>query len=185
MVRPYNVLLPRAVDVPGASRNCSLRWDVEPSEAQAGAVVARTLAERLDELFTTMHPAGGREYSYAHVARAVEELGAPKVSATYIWQLRTGKRDSPTKRHIEALAAFFDVPPAYLFDDQVAEQIRAQLQLLATLRDRGVRQVATRAAGLSPRGLHAVDEMIKQVRAREGLDASGDLDATGNPPPPG
>jgi transcriptional regulator with XRE-family HTH domain len=117
------------------------------------------------------------------VARAVEQLGAPKVSATYIWQLRTGKRDNPTKRHIEALAAFFDVPPAYFFDDQVAEQIRGQLQLLATLRDRGVRQVATRAAGLSPRGLQAVDEMIKQVRALEGLEAGSDLDATGNPPP--
>ncbi len=150
---------------------------------EEGASAQRTLAERLDELFTTMHPAGGREYSYAHVARAVEELGAPKVSATYIWQLRTGKRDNPTKRHIEALAAFFDVPPAYFFDDQVAEQIRGQLQLLATLRDRGVRQVASRAAGLSARGLQAVDEMIKQVRALEGLEAGSDLDATGNPPP--
>ncbi len=126
-------------------------------------VSERSLAEKLDELFSTVHPIG-KEYSYNDVARGVEELGAPKVSATYIWQLRTGKRDNPTRRHIEALAAFFGVPPAYFFDDQVAAQVRSQLQLLATLRDRGVRQVATRAAGLSPRALRAVDEMIKQVR---------------------
>jgi len=134
----------------------------------------RTLAEKLDELFSTVHPVG-KEYSYNDVARGVEELGAPKVSATYIWQLRTGKRDNPTKRHIEALASFFGVPPAYFFDDQVAAQVRSQLQLLATLRDRGVRQVATRAAGLSPRALRAVDEMIKQVRQLEGLGDGADV----------
>jgi transcriptional regulator with XRE-family HTH domain len=135
----------------------------------------RTLAEKLDELFSTVHPIG-KEYSYNDVARGVEELGAPRVSATYIWQLRTGKRDNPTKRHIEALASFFGVPPAYFFDDQVAAQVRSQLQLLATLRDHGVRQVATRAAGLSPRALRAVDEMIKQVRQLEGLGDGADVD---------
>ncbi len=66
------------------------------------------------------------------------------------------------------------MPPAYFLDDQVAAQVRSQLQLLATLRDHGVRQVATRAAGLSPQALRAVDEMIKQVRQLEGLGDGAD-----------
>lgn len=138
--------------------------------------VRRSLADKLDELFRTVHPRG-KEHTYEQVASAIRESGGPTVSATYIWQLRKGLRDNPTKRHMEALAGFFGVPPAYFFDDEVEERVRAQMQLLATLRDRGVRQVATRAAGLSPRGLHAVEEMIKQIRLVEGLPAE--------PVPPG
>jgi transcriptional regulator with XRE-family HTH domain len=39
-------------------------------------------------------------------------------SSAYLWQLRTGAKDNPTIRHIEALARFFEVSPAHFFDDE-------------------------------------------------------------------
>ena len=88
----------------------------------------------------------------------------PTISATYVWQLRKGLRDNPTKNHIEALAGFFGVPPAYFFDEDTAAQIDAELELLAAIRDANVRSLALRAQGLSPESLDTIAEMIERVR---------------------
>jgi transcriptional regulator with XRE-family HTH domain len=69
----------------------------------------RTLAERLEMLFKTVQPLR-REYTNEEVARGCTEVGQGTFSKTYVWQLRTGQWDNPTKRHLEALAAFFGVP---------------------------------------------------------------------------
>jgi transcriptional regulator with XRE-family HTH domain len=129
----------------------------------------RTLAQKLDHLFSTVHPGDRGEYSFEEVARALQARGGPTISATYLWQLRKGLRDNPTKRHLEALADFFGVPPAYFFDDAVTARIDAELGLLAALRDASVRQIALRAAGLSPESLGAIAEMVERVRQLEGL----------------
>jgi len=134
----------------------------------AGQPQGRTFAAKLDVLFRTVHPSGG-EYTHDEVARAIKGAGGPTISATYVWQLRKGLRDNPTKNHIEALATFFGVPPAYFLDDAVAERIDAELELLVSLRDASVRQVALRASGLSPDSLRAIVDMIEQVRRLEGL----------------
>jgi transcriptional regulator with XRE-family HTH domain len=141
---------------------------------QAGG---RTLAQKLDHLFRTVHPGRG-EYSFDEVAKAIQARGGPTISATYLWQLRKGLRDNPTKKHLEALADFFGVSPAYFFDDAAAERIDAELALLAALRDASVRQVALRAVGLSPQTLDAIAEMIDRIRQLEGLP-----DAGGSAPP--
>src|SRR6266487_180714 len=107
----------------------------------------RTLSDKLNHLFLTVHPAGRGPYSNEEVASAVRDTGGPTVSATYIWQLRKGLRDNPTKKHLEALADFFGVSPAYFFDDAESERIADRLALLAMLRDAGARQLAARAAG--------------------------------------
>jgi transcriptional regulator with XRE-family HTH domain len=87
------------------------------------------------------------------------------ISGSYIWQLRTGKKDNPTKRHIEALASFFGVPAAYFFDDGEAERIDAELKLVsAAMRDSSVRSVALRSAGLSKASLDVISSMIEQFR---------------------
>jgi len=106
---------------------------------------------------------------YEEVATALREAGGATVSAQYIWQLRKGKRDNPTKKHLEALAEFFKVPPAYFFDDAAAERIDAQLGVLAAMRDSHVRSVAMRAAGLSPDTLGAIASIIDGARRLEGL----------------
>jgi transcriptional regulator with XRE-family HTH domain len=129
----------------------------------------RSLAAKLDHLFRTVRPRTGGEYSFEEVAEGVRERGGPTISATYVWQLRRGVRDNPTKRHLEALAGFFGVPPAYFFDDEAAERINAELELLNALRDASVRQIALRALGLSPRSLNAITDMVERVRELEGL----------------
>jgi len=136
---------------------------------------ARTLAEKLDHLFRTVHPRDRGEYSFEEVAEAIRQRGGPTISATYLWQLRKGLRDNPTKKHLEALSDFFGVPVSYFFDEQAAARIDAQLDLLAALRDAQVQQLALRAAGLSPDSLRAIADMIERVRNLEGLpETAGD-----------
>jgi transcriptional regulator with XRE-family HTH domain len=132
------------------------------------APTRRSLAEKIDHLFTVVHPAHG-EYTHEQVATAIEKAGGPTISATYLWQLRKGLRDNPTKRHLEALSSFFGVPPSYFFDDDVAAQVDTELELLTAMRDPQVRQLATRAAGLSPDTLKTLLGMIERARQLEGL----------------
>lgn len=128
----------------------------------------RTLAEKVDRLFSQVRPTKG-EYSYEHVASAIRDEGGPTISATYLWQLRKGLRDNPTMKHLEALSAFFGVPAAYFFDDEAAARVDSELTLLATIRDASVRSLALRASGLSPESLDTISDMIERVRKLEGL----------------
>ena len=138
-----------------------------------GASRQRSLAEKLDHLFATVHPAKG-EYTHQQVAVAIEAAGGPTISATYLWQLRNGKRDNPTMRHLEALSAFFGVPPTYFFDDEAAARIDAELELLTSLREASVRQLALRASGLSEVSLGALADMVDSARRLEGLPDNPD-----------
>src|SRR3954469_6352736 len=117
--------------------------------------MSETLAAKVDHLFSTVRPRTGNEYSFEEVAEAIRAKGGPTISATYLWQLRKGLRDNPTKRHLEALAGFFGVPPAYFFDDAETERIDTELALLTALRDAPIRQIAMRANGLSTKSLAA------------------------------
>ncbi|GAA2976308.1 helix-turn-helix domain-containing protein [Streptomyces fulvorobeus] len=126
------------------------------------------LARKLDHLFTNVVPAGRLPYSSEEVARAITADGTP-ISGSYIWLLRKGQRDNPTLRHLEGLAKFFGVPPAYFFDDQVARAVDTDLQLLTALRDAHVQKVALRTAGLSVKSLKSIAEVIERVRELEGL----------------
>lgn len=147
--------------------------DIEPPRRQ-------TLAQKIDHLFRTIHPRGQDEYTYEAVAEAIQARGGPTISATYLWQLRKGLRDNPTKKHLEALATFFGVSPAYFFDDEAAARIDSELELLVALRDAPVRQIALRAFGLSPESLSTIASMIERVRQLEGLPRVTETDA--NPP---
>ncbi|XVS67675.1 helix-turn-helix domain-containing protein [Actinosynnema sp. CA-299493] len=135
-----------------------------------------SLAAKVDHLFRSVRPRDGGEYTFEEVAAAIRAKQGPTISATYLWQLRKGIRDNPTKRHLEALAGFFGVPPAYFFDDAQTERIDAELTLLTALRDAPVRQIALRANGLSAKSLEAIAEMVDRVRELEGLP---------HPSPPG
>lgn len=129
-----------------------------------------SLADKLDRLFQTVHSPRGREYTYDEVAAGIREQGGPSISSAYIWELRTGRTDNPRKQHLEALAKFFDVSPAYFFDDESATLLHAQLGLLAAMRDAKIRGIATRAATLSPQALDAIAEMVRRLQQIEGVD---------------
>ncbi|MEU8702559.1 XRE family transcriptional regulator [Streptomyces sp. NPDC048680] len=102
------------------------------------------------------------------MARAISS-GTVSISGSYIWLLRKGQRDNPTLKHVEALARFFGVPPAYFFDDQVTQDVDRELALMVALRTAGVQHVALRAAGLSPKTLRTIKEIIEHARELEGL----------------
>lgn len=128
-----------------------------------------TLAGRLDRLFRSFRRADGSEYTNEEVARALAERGGSTISATYVWQLRTGRRDNPTKHHLEALADFFGVSPAYFFDDEAAARIERQLELLAAMNDARVSQIALRSHGLSGASLEAIRGIVENARRLERL----------------
>lgn len=143
----------------------------------ADDIVRGSLATKLDHLFSSVRPADGDEYTFDEVAEAIRAQGGPTISSTYLWQLRKGLRDNPTKRHLEALATFFGIPAAYFFDEAEAERIDAELALLSALRDAPVRHIALRARGLSPKSLEAISDMVDRVRELEGLpDPPADAD---------
>jgi hypothetical protein len=132
------------------------------------------LADRLDHLFRTVHPKDRGPYTPAEVAAAINKAAGDNViSATYLWQLRTGRRDNPTRKHLSSLAAFFGVSPMYFFDDAEAGRDAVQAELVTALKDDSVRDMTLRAAGLSDRSLKAIRDMIDSARVVEGLPEPG------------
>lgn len=122
-----------------------------------------SIAEKLDRLFQRVKPAGQGEYSHNAVAEAIREQQGISISHTYIWQLRTGRRDNPTIQHLTALATYFGVPVAYFLDDEETKKIDSELELLAAIRDTGVTEIALRAADLSPSSRETISKMIMKV----------------------
>ena len=154
------------MDLDPSSGRCRM-GDTAPSQR-------RTLAEKLDRLFRAVHSRNRGEVSYAEVAEGIRARGGPSISASYLWELRTGRADNPTKKHLEALADYFGVNPSFFFDEEAAARIEEQLDLLAALRDVGVREVALRTSGLSQEGLAAIRGVIEHVRRVEGLSGGAD-----------
>jgi transcriptional regulator with XRE-family HTH domain len=130
---------------------------------------ASSLADRLGRLFATVHPPNRGPYTDREVADAInEKYGEKRIDRSYVWMLRTGQRDNPTKKHLEALAEFFSVPASYFFDDAAAARIDAELELIAAFRDNGVRRVALRVAGLDDDAREAVVAMIDVIQKMRG-----------------
>ena len=129
------------------------------------------LAERLNRLFAMVRARGGREYSNEQVAVEIGRVQGVVISQSYIWQLRKGKKDNPTLRHLQALADFFGVPAAYFFDDAVAARVDAQLGDLVTEQARrgshdprdDVAVMAMRAGELSPERRQQVMDLLDVV----------------------
>ena len=126
-----------------------------------------SLAEKIDTLFQVVRRPSHEQFSNEEVARSCRDATGESFSAVYLWQLRSGRRDNPTKRHLEALAQFFQVPVAYFFDDDQGQAIAEELALLGALRDAGVRSVALRAVNLSPEGVGTISDMIDVIARRE------------------
>lgn len=132
-----------------------------------GSTDGQTFTQRLNHLWETVHPLG-KPYTYDQVAEGLSALGY-EISVSYLWQLRNGRRENPTLQHIRGLAAFFGVPAAYFLDPEETKRIDEELNVIAAMRDAGVRNVALRTHGLSERDLAALDAMISSLREARGL----------------
>jgi transcriptional regulator with XRE-family HTH domain len=135
---------------------------------------ARALADKLNHLFATATARSGQEYSNEQVAGAIVATGVT-ISQSYIWQLRKGKKDNPTFKHLQALAAFFGVPVSYFFDDEVTDRVDQQLEELKAEQARlheimersDAQLMALRAGELSPAGRRQVMDLLDVVHRLE------------------
>ena len=141
------------------------------AKKKPGKAPPPSLAEKVQHLFGAVRSPDGDEYTHQEVASALQTAGGPTISATYVWQLRKGLRDNPTKHHIEAMAGFFGVAPSYFFDEEAGQRIHAELDLLVAVRDPSVRALALAAHGLSEPTLEAVRAIVDNARQLEGLPA--------------
>jgi transcriptional regulator with XRE-family HTH domain len=134
------------------------------------AVPSRSFAARLNHAFAMLTKPDGSEYSNDEVSTCLREQGE-QISVSYIWQLRTSKKDNPTLRHIEALAKFFGLPGGYFFDDAVTDRVDKQLEQLRQERERlaeiggrdEVQLMALRAGQLAPDHFRLVSDLVEVV----------------------
>ena len=125
------------------------------------------LTDRLDYLFETVHPKGRKPYSYQEVADGINAAaGENSISPSYLWQLHTGKKANPTRRHIALIAAFFGVSPLYFFEGEQDLGVE-EIELARILQDPKVHALARAAAGLSDKSLDAIAALIKSLHTIE------------------
>ena len=142
----------------------------DPTSGPGSDADAWTLAQKINHLFDIIRRPDGTRYSNEEVAAALaQNAEGSKISGSYLWLLRRGDRDNPTIKHLEALASFFDVSPAYFFDDARSRAIAGELAVLRAIQDGNIERIAARLNGLSPRGIEAITKVIESVRAAEGL----------------
>jgi len=140
--------------------------------------MSSTLAEKVDRLFRTNPSPRAKEYTYREVASAMSQQDSVTFSPAYVWQLRTGVKDNPTMRHLEALARFFDVSPAYFFEGELTQFADGHVRVLAAARSETLRRMAVILLGLSDDSLNSVLALASRLRHLEGLPSDGDLPRT-------
>lgn len=139
--------------------------------------VGNDFARRLNALFEAVPAPDGRPFTNEAVITGIAQRGGDTISKGYLSELRSGKKDNPTLRHIEALADFFGVDPAYFVADQArADEITEQIRLLRAMGDADVQGVALRASGMSAKNLGLIEAMIEQVKKLERQHDDGERD---------
>lgn len=119
--------------------------DENPQEMRA----ARRLAEKINRLFSAVHPPDREAYSNNEVEEYLHRTKdqGPTISANYLRYLRRAERLNPGAQQLRAIARFFEIDPGYLLtEDDTTQQMHEQLHKLALLRSAAVEGIATRAA---------------------------------------
>lgn len=132
--------------------------------------MSATFAVRLNRLFDVVYPPGRGPHTSAEVIAALKAEGIT-MSAPYLSQLRSGNRTNPSVATMAALANFFRIKPAFFTDDDYYAKLDSELSWLDSLRDAGVRRIATNAVGLSLESQQDVLERIDELRRKEHLSA--------------
>ncbi|SDN06481.1 helix-turn-helix domain-containing protein [Allokutzneria albata] len=107
----------------------------------------------------------------AVIAKEIRDETGLSISTGYLWALRKGTRRNPTGPRLQALAKFFDRPPAYFLDEGITPSV---MDLAAVLRSQeAVRMIAMRSLELSETSQNAILAMVEQARRVEQLDNDG------------
>jgi transcriptional regulator with XRE-family HTH domain len=156
---------------------------VEDVRAEGGSPPLDTLADKLNYLFDKIRPTRdelgatdepGRAYTNKEIADKINRMSAAsgvRISAAYVGELRRGVADDPRTSHVRALAAAFQVDPAFFVDDKVTRRVQEQITMLTQLREMKVQQVALRTVladtGLSPASALVVEQMVARLQEVE------------------
>jgi transcriptional regulator with XRE-family HTH domain len=132
--------------------------------------MSTTFSARLNRLFDTVYPPGRGPHTSAEVIAALKAEGIT-MSAPYLSQLRSGNRTNPSTATMAALANFFRIKPAYFTDDDYYGKLDKELAWLDTMRDDGVRRIASGAAELSVEAQKDIVERVNELRRKEHLSA--------------
>jgi transcriptional regulator with XRE-family HTH domain len=137
--------------------------------------MSTTLAEKVDRLFRTKSSPRGKEFTYREVASAISQQDSVTVSPAYVWQLRTGVKDNPKMRHLQALARFFEVSPAYFFDEELTAFRDGRARVRAAARSETLRRISTTLLGLSDDSLKTVLHLASRLRHLERVPTDEDV----------
>lgn len=115
----------------------------------------QTFAQKLDKLFKTITKPNGEEYTREEI-----EVGTNKaITSSYIYRLRTGKSTNPTIDKLQAIADFFNIDPAYFFEEDDKEPTPDPNRLVAN--------IAFRASHMDMKAVEDMLQMIKALREAE------------------
>ncbi len=128
-----------------------------------------TFAERLTHLFDTVHPPGRGPHSLQEVATAVNNEGVVTLSPSYLSQLKNGQKTNPAANTVAALARFFRVSTEYFLNDEYAERMDLDLDILVKIRESGLQQLVDRSIDLSPVSRETISSLVENLRRVEGL----------------
>ncbi|MGB6161501.1 MAG: XRE family transcriptional regulator [Pseudonocardiaceae bacterium] len=130
----------------------------------------RTLAEKINRLFETIHPPDRGPWSNQEVEcwlteRAAVDGDGLTISANHLLLLRKGQRDNPTTRNVQAMAKFFKIDPGYFLRDGTdTERTYSDLELLGAIRDNEqVKSIALRVFDLDPEMREWLARMINDL----------------------
>jgi hypothetical protein len=139
-------------------------------------VTASTLADVIDLLFTTIRRPNGSEHSMEEAAKACTEWladrGGGTLSKQYLRLLRSGDKDNPSIKQMEALAVFFDVDPAiWSLHSERSRKIQKDLVLARKLIDSfsgaGLQAIAMRHGVLADIDRDAIVEFIGNLPSND------------------
>ncbi|GAA2030936.1 hypothetical protein GCM10009839_33490 [Catenulispora yoronensis] len=126
------------------------------------------VAQRLDLLFRIASEKAGRKIGAGTVADGINATAGEKViEQSYIWQVRTGRKDNPSYKVLAQLAEYFGVHPAFFFPDDARLTVAPEIQVALT--DERVRNLALLSVGLSDSSIEAITMIAKNSRQLEGL----------------
>ncbi|MDQ0987591.1 hypothetical protein [Streptomyces sp. V2I9] len=134
---------------------------VSSNSGDTGKADSSPLARRLEDILNVYYR--GNRPPYSKISEEIRKSTGRHFSATYLWELATGRKRNVTRDHLRILAEHFGVTPDYFTDEEVSERVRRQMEFAVALANNKVRTLAFRADGLSEAGLDALLALVNAM----------------------
>lgn len=129
------------------------------------------LARRLNALFLTVGQQAGTEPGYQVVVDTMASDGGPSISSTYLYMLRTGRRDNPRVDVVRALAEYFHVPMSYLLDTEQEDRGAEQWTLYRALQQAELLPLVRQLQMLSPASREALRLLLDRLAPSDAAES--------------